>query len=249
MTAPGWLTARPIAHRGLHDARQGVIENTRPAFAAAVAHGFAIECDVQLMRDGEAVVHHDFELGRLTEGSGRLDRMSAAELRDVRFRQGEGRIEPLADILRFIAGRVTLVVEIKSAFDGDLRLTRRTAQVVQAAGGPVALKSFDPNIVAALRMLAPDVPRGIIAERHYEGEEWAALDAARRDTLSRLGHLPETMPDFISYRINDLAESIGFLHETASGLPIMSWTVRTPEQRMVAERAGAQIVFEGFVPV
>jgi glycerophosphoryl diester phosphodiesterase len=248
MTAPGWLTARPIAHRGLHDARQGVIENTRPAFAAAVAHGFAIECDVQLTRDGEAVVHHDFELGRLTEGSGRLERMSAAELRVIRFRQGEGRIEPLADILRFIDGRVTLVVEIKSAFDGDLRLTRRTAEIVQAASGPVALKSFDPNIVAALRMLAPDVPRGIIAERHYEGEEWTALDAARRDSLSRLAHLPETMPDFISYRINDLAESIGFLRETAPGLPIMSWTVRTPEQRAVAERLGAQIVFEGFVP-
>jgi glycerophosphoryl diester phosphodiesterase len=245
MTAPGWLTARPIAHRGLHDVRQGVIENTRPAFAAAVEHGFAIECDVQLTRDGEAVVHHDFELGRLTEGSGRLDRMSAAE---VRFRQGEGRIEPLADILRFINGRVTLVIEIKSAFGGDLRLTRRTAGIVQAAGGPVALKSFDPNVVAALRMLAPDVPRGIIAERHYDDEEWAALDAARRDALSRLGHLPETMPNFISYRINDLAESIGFLRETAPGLPIMSWTVRTPEQRMVAERVGAQIVFEGFVP-
>jgi glycerophosphoryl diester phosphodiesterase len=248
MTAPGWITARPIAHRGLHDARQNVIENTRPAFAAAVAHGFAIECDVQLSRDGEAVVHHDFELGRLTEGSGRLDRMSATELRTVRFRHGEGRIEPLADMLRFIAGRVPVIVEIKSAFDGDLRLTRRVVGVVLAAGGPVALKSFDPNIVAALRMLAPDVPRGIIAERHYADGEWAQLPPALRDSMASLAHLPETMPDFISYRINDLAESIGFLRETAPGLPLMSWTVRTPEQRAVAERLGVQIVFEGFVP-
>jgi len=248
MTAPGWITARPIAHRGLHDARRNVIENTRPAFAAAVAHGFAIECDVQLSRDGEAVVHHDFELGRLTEGSGRLDRLSAAELAAVRFRHGEGCIEPLADMLRFVAGRVTVVVEIKSAFDGDLRLTRRVAEIVQAVGWPVALKSFDPNIVAALRMLAPDVPRGIIAERHYADEEWARLPPALRDNLSRLAHLPETMPDFISYRINDLGESIDFLRETAPGLPLMSWTVRTPEQRAVAERLGAQMVFEGFVP-
>jgi hypothetical protein len=63
-----------------------------------------------------------------------------------------------------------------------------------------------------------------------------------------MAHLPETMPDFISYRINDLAESIDFIREAAPGLPLMTWTVRQPEQRAVAQRLGAQIVFEGFVP-
>jgi glycerophosphoryl diester phosphodiesterase len=248
MAAPGWLTARPIAHRGLHDSSKGIAENTRDAFAAAIAHGFAIECDVQLTRDGEAVVHHDFELGRLTVGSGRLDQISAADLRQVPFRQGEGRIEPLVDLLAFVAGRATVVVEIKSAFTGDLRLARRTVAVVRAAGGPVAVKSFDPNIVAALRMLAPEVPRGIVAERHYDHEEWAVLPPGLRESLSQLTHLPETDPDFISYRVNDLPESVGFLHETAPGLPIMSWTVRTPEQRAIADRLADQMVFEGFVP-
>jgi len=43
-----------------------------PAAAqAAVAGNFAIECDIQLTSDGEAMVHHDDELGRLTEGSAR----------------------------------------------------------------------------------------------------------------------------------------------------------------------------------
>jgi len=72
MRAPDWLTARPVAHRGLHDAARGILENMPAAAQAAVNGNFAIECDIQLTRDGEAMVHHDNALGRLTEGSGAL---------------------------------------------------------------------------------------------------------------------------------------------------------------------------------
>ena len=79
-----WLTARPIAHRGLHDAAAGVIENTASAFNAAIAGGYGIECDLQLSGDGEAMVHHDPVLGRLTEGDTWLADMTAAEIKAVR---------------------------------------------------------------------------------------------------------------------------------------------------------------------
>ena len=78
-----WLTARPIAHRGLHDAATGVIENTASAFAAAIAGGYGIETDLQISSDGEAMVHHDFALGRLTLGSRLLAAMTAAGLKEV----------------------------------------------------------------------------------------------------------------------------------------------------------------------
>ena len=70
MRAPDWLTARPVAHRGLHDVARGIIENMPGAAAAAIAGHFGIECDIQLTADGVAMVHHDDELGRLTDGSG-----------------------------------------------------------------------------------------------------------------------------------------------------------------------------------
>ena len=76
-----WLTARPFAHRGLHDAASGVIENTAGAVRAALLADYGIETDLQISADGEAMVHHDPELGRLTEGSGRLDQMTAAALK------------------------------------------------------------------------------------------------------------------------------------------------------------------------
>ena len=72
MSAPAWLTARPIAHRGVHDAAKGLAENSIGAAEAAIAGGFAIECDVQLSRDGEAMVFHDDNLRRLTRARGAL---------------------------------------------------------------------------------------------------------------------------------------------------------------------------------
>src|SRR4051794_18365207 len=80
MRAPDWLTARPVAHRGLHDRARGIIENMPSACAAAVAGNFAIEVDIQVTSDGEAMVHHDDELGRLTDGEGALKDKTAAQL-------------------------------------------------------------------------------------------------------------------------------------------------------------------------
>ena len=81
MRAPDWLTARPVAHRGLHDGAHGIIENTASAAAAAIAGRYGIEADLQISADGEAMVHHDDALGRLTDGAGTLRDMSAAALR------------------------------------------------------------------------------------------------------------------------------------------------------------------------
>src|ERR1035437_9388254 len=84
--APDWLTARPVAHRGLHDRARGIIENMPGAAQAAISGNFGIECDIQISADGEAMVHHDDALGRLTEGSGALRDMTAADLKAVRFK-------------------------------------------------------------------------------------------------------------------------------------------------------------------
>ena len=140
-----WLTARPIAHRGLHDAAAGTVENTAGAFAAAVAANYGIECDLQVSADGEAMVHHDDALGRLTEGSGRLAEMSAAALKAVRFKASGDRMLTLSELCELIAGRVTLLLELKSRFDGDRRLAQRAAAVLRDYAGPVAAMSFDPD--------------------------------------------------------------------------------------------------------
>src|SRR3954468_575944 len=127
MRAPDWLTARPAAHRGLHDRARGIVENMPAAASAAVAGNFAIECDIQLTADGEAMVHHDDALGRLTEGSGALLGKTSAELKQIAFRDTPERMMTLADLCNLVAGRVPLLIEVKTHFDGDRSLVRRMA--------------------------------------------------------------------------------------------------------------------------
>src|SRR5215470_3446904 len=114
MRAPAWLTARPVAHRGLHDISHGIVENMPGAVRAAIAGNFAIEVDIQLTADGEAMVHHDDALGRLTEGSGALLQKTAAALKAVKFKNTDERMMSLSDLCALVAGRVPLVIEVKS---------------------------------------------------------------------------------------------------------------------------------------
>ena len=248
MSGLAWLTARPVAHRGLHDAAAGVIENTRSAVAAAVAAGFGIEVDLQVTADDDAVVHHDEVLGRLTEGSGRLAAMTAAQLQRVRFKTTTDAMMTLADLLDLVAGRATLVIELKSHFDGDLRLVRRAAELLARYDGPVAAMSFDPVQVAALRQMAPRLTRGVVASRRYDDEEWAGLSTGQKRAMAHLLHWPSTRPQFVAYHVRDLPAPGPSVARALFGVPLLTWTVRSPEDRSRATQHADQMIFEGFRP-
>jgi len=246
--APDWLTARPVAHRGLHDVARGIIENMPAAALAAVNANFAIECDIQLSADGEAMVHHDDALGRLTEGSGALRGKTAAELKAVRFKNTDERMITLGDLCTLVAGRVPLVIEVKSHFDGDRKLVARMAEVLAAYSGPAVGMSFDPDQVMALRQLMPSRPRGIVAEREYTEDEWPEASAEQRRGMTHLRHAFRTRPHFVAYWVDELPATAPWIARNIFGLPLLTWTVRTPEQRARAARYADQMIFEGFVP-
>ena len=241
-----WLTARPVAHRGLHDAAAGVIENTASAFSAAIAAGYGLETDLQVSADGEAFVYHDDALGRLTEGSARLAAMTAAEIDAVRFKASADRIMTLGDLCDLVAGRATLVIELKSHFDGDTRLCERAAKVLAGYAGPVAVMSFDPVQVAAIRQVAPGLARGIVAERHYRA--WGNLKPAEQRRLAYFLHASRTRPQFIAYAVKDLPAPLPLIARNLFGLPLLAWTVRSEEDRRRAARWADQIIFEGLRP-
>jgi glycerophosphoryl diester phosphodiesterase len=246
MAGLDWLIARPIAHRGLHGA--GIVENTASAFTAAIAGGYGIECDLQISADGEAMVHHDDALGRLTEGSGRLAEMSTAAIQAVRFKDCADHILTLGELCKLVAGRVPLLLELKSRFDGDLRLAHRVPEVLQRYAGPVAAMSFDPDLIAALRQATPALTRGMVAERHYAEPEWAALPAARKRQMAWFTHAPHTRPQFIAYSVHDLPAVVPLIARKMFGLPLLTWTVRTDADRRRAAAYVDQIIFEGWRP-
>lgn len=243
-----WLTARPIAHRGLHDAAAGVVENTATAFKAAIAGGFGIETDLQISADGEAMVHHDDAFGRLTEGSAYLAQMNAADIKAVRFQATADRVLTLNELCELVAGRVPLVIELKSRFDGDMRLVARAAEVLAGYGGPVALMSFDPAPIARLREIAPALTRGIVAERHYTHHEWDALSGLEKFRLAFLLHAPQTRPQFLAYSVKDLPAVAPLAARHVFRLPLLTWTVRSEADRSRSGRWADQMIFEGFRP-
>ncbi|MFN3688341.1 glycerophosphodiester phosphodiesterase family protein [Salinarimonas sp.] len=247
--APDWLVARPVAHRGLHERAAGRVENTLGAARAAIAHGFSIECDVQISADGEAMVFHDDDLARLVGREGLVREVAAERLAATALLDAGGETIPrLSDLLETVAGRVPLVVEIKSRFDGDMRLVHRTLALAQAYSGPIALKSFDPAIVAEIRRLAPQRVRGIVAEARYDHREWDGLTSETKRALASLDHVRETQPHFLSWGVRDLPHAAPFLLRALAELPVMVWTVRDADARARAQAHADQMVFEGFVP-
>ena len=248
MAGLDWLTARPIAHRGLHDAAADVIENTASAFSAAIAGNYGIETDLQISADGEAMVHHDDALGRLTEGSGRLADMTAAEIKKVRFQRSADRILTLAELCELVGGRVTLLLELKSRFDDERRLVQRAAALLANYAGPVAVMSFDPALIEALRVIAPGLPRGIVAERYYGHRDWDRFPRSAKRRMAFFLHANRTRPHFIAYAVSDLPAAAPLIARAIFGLPLLTWTVRSEDDRRRAARWADQIIFEGWRP-
>jgi len=226
MRASAWLTARPIAHRGLHDRARGIVENMPGAALAAVAGNFSIECDIQLSADGEAMVHHDDALGRLTEGSGALTELTLQALKAVRFKDTAERMMTLGDLCALVSGRVGIVIEVKSHFDGDRKLVTRMAEVLGRYLGPVAGMSFDPDQVLAMREAMPELTRGIVAQRVYNEADWREATAEQRRHMLHLSHALHSRPHFVAYSVNDLPAPAPWIARHVFGLPAHAGAAR-----------------------
>jgi glycerophosphoryl diester phosphodiesterase len=243
-----WLTARPIAHRGLHDSENGITENTAAAARAAIAAGYGIEVDLQVSADGEAMVHHDAELGRLTDGEGRLDQTSAAALKRVAFRGGNERMLTLGELCDLVGGRVALLPELKSRFDGDGRLPGRVATVLGGYRGPAAPMSFDPRQLQVLRQKAPRLPRGIVAAQYRPHPYWDQMPPWLRYGMGSLLPALTARPHFVAYAVDNLPALAPTLARHILRLPLLTWVVRTDIERRRAWRWADQMIFESFRP-
>jgi glycerophosphoryl diester phosphodiesterase len=242
-----WLIARPVAHRGFHDRAAGRLENTLAAAIAAVERGFAIECDLQLTADERVIVFHDDTLDRLTVATGPVHRLTLSELREIPLRDSEDRIPTLQELLETVGGKVPLVIELKSQFIGDRRLERRVAEALAGYAGHLAVMSFDPASMQAMRTLAPHLPRGMIADRFDNPRERERNPPLKRLALRHLLFAPLVRPQFVAYHVGSLPANAPLLLRHL-GLKLLTWTVRTEADRETARRWADQMIFEGFDP-
>ena len=144
----------------------------------------------------------------------------------MRLRGGDT-IATLPQFLTLLDSATPLVCEIKSRFDGDLRLAERVAACAAAYDGPICIESFDPAVVAHLRANGASlgiahVPLGMVAQANYDIHdcEWSHLDAAQKRALAQFLHFEQTRPDFLSYGLRDLPHAVPHLCRVGIGMPV-----------------------------
>lgn len=241
---------RPIAHRGLHNAAAGIIENTAAAFAAAIDKGYGIECDLRPASDGTPFVFHDAEFSRLIDAPGRVDATAPAAITSMTYRGSPERVLSFAEFLDLVAGRVPLLVEIKSDWSPpSASFLQAIAASVSAYKGPLALMSFDPEVMTIIKGLAPGVPRGIVSGL-YSGKGWwpEKIDEERAFRLSHLLETGPVEPQFFSYDVRALPTPVTRFVREVMRIPVMTWTVRTRSDLQKAGQWADGITFEGFEP-
>jgi glycerophosphoryl diester phosphodiesterase len=226
------LIARPFAHRGLHG--PGRIENSRAAFAAAIAAGSGIELDVQASADGQAMVFHDADLARLADARGALAAWSAAELGRFRLSGSDETIPALAEILGLIGGRVPLLIEVKAPKRAVGALCRSVAAALRTYIGAVGVMSFNPEVGHWFARHAPARLRGLVVSEQGKG---------LRGLVERPLALWRSRADFLAYDLRDLPSRFAQARR-ANGMPVLTWTVRTMADRARAAEHASQIIYE-----
>ena len=232
-----WLSNCAYAHRGLHSS--GVPENSPSAFAAAIAKGMGIECDVQRSGDGRAIIFHDKDLARLTGEQGLLADHSAEELTRIVLSGSSDTIPTLRQMLDQVGGKVPLLIEIKSARGTSRRTSALCLAVrrdLEGYLGPHAVMSFDPRIVRWFADHSPLTTRGLVVTEEND----KALAGMIRRRLS----LWHARPDFLAYDIRDLPSRFA-AGQRRRGLPLLTWTVRSAEHRERAAKYCDAPIAEG----
>lgn len=235
------------AHRGLYDKAAGIPENSLSAFSRAVAHGFGVELDVHLLRDGTLAVFHDSDIRRMTGRAGYLEDLSAEELGDYPL-DGTGETIPqFCDVLALFEDTgLPIIVELKSFRDNYAALTERTMRELDKFRVVYCVESFDPRCVAWVRKHRPEVIRGQLSQNFLKDRGKLSLPMAFATThlLSNI----MVQPDFVAYRFKDRKKWAPRLCHRIYGAQRVYWTIRSKEELSIAESDGAIAIFEHFLP-
>lgn len=236
----GWS----YAHRGLHDEEKP--ENSMAAFRAALEHGYGIEFDLHLLKDGNLGVMHDSALLRTTGREGRMEELTTEDLKNYHLGGTEETIPEFRQVLELFDGQAPLIIELKSVDNNYARLTETACAMLEGYSGPYCLESFDPRCIRWLRKNRPELIRGQLAENSM-GLKGAYPWLLRFVTTNHLENFL-TLPDFIAYRYADRKTLSNAICRGLWKIQGVSWTIRTQQEYDTAVREGWLPIFENFLP-
>ncbi|MFT6556607.1 MAG: glycerophosphoryl diester phosphodiesterase [Sneathiella sp.] len=240
-TLPDWLTAIPIAHRGLHDAQSGAEENSLTAFKNAMDAGLAIELDVHLSADLIPFVFHDATLSRMTADSRSIAEVSSAELHRLRLNGSHDTIPSLKEVLALVNGAVPLVIELKRSPIDNLLLAAKVWDCLKDYSGAFCIQSFDPNILKWFRLNAPNVIRGQLAMKHPPAHVSFFKKIMMRYLLTNF----ISRPHYIGYDVKDISYWV-VKSALKHNMKLLAWTVQTEDHLAIAKKRADNIIFESL---
>jgi glycerophosphoryl diester phosphodiesterase len=224
----GFLARTPYAHRGLHGTR--LVENSRAAVEAAVEAGYGVEVDAHLSLDGAAFVIHDPTLERLTESQGEIRRFASRDLSAVKLKRCDETLPRLEEILAIVNGRVPILIELKPVKNHVLQLCVAVRHALASYRGQAAVMSFNGDVSRWFEHYGEHIPRGLIMSGQKD------VDDLRTNAW-------RARAEFLAIDIRDLPRGIA-ARQRRRGVPVLSWTVRNPEQQAIAEKHADQVIFE-----
>lgn len=163
-----------IAHRGYSSLYP---ENTMHAFKEAVVTGAdGIELDVQLSKDGELVIYHDYDISHNTDGKGRIDEYTAAELSAIEVHAGKldiagETIPTLRRYFEFIKDKKVFTnIELKNTEVPNSGMEEKLIALIDEFGlrDRVLFSSFNHRSLKKLMSLAPDIGCACLVSAHLE---------------------------------------------------------------------------------
>jgi len=237
-----WLTERPFAHRGLHDSARP--ENSLAAIEAALAAGYPVEIDVQVTADNKAAVFHDYYLKRMTGQEGGMQHLPSSRLAEMRLADTSESIPLLEDVLDLVAGRETLLVEIKNpAGPGALEAT--VDKLLRPYQGPIAIQSFNTLTLNWFARHSPTLLRGHLSCSYDTDQRLAGW---QKILLRHYAGIWLSRPHFIAHNFRDLPEVVPTILRRVFRLPLLGWTARTASEYQSARERTDNVIFEGFRP-
>lgn len=232
-----WLLDTPIAHRGLHD--DNYPENSMPAYQAAIDHGFNIEIDVHLTKDGHIVVFHDDNLKRVCGVDKKVKDCTLEELKTYRLKGTEYTIPTFDEFLALVDGKVGVLCEIKGVIPWELGIAKATVERLKTYKGNIALQSFNFGAV-------------IYCRRHDDVHAYGQLCTWGGDKINHwvdwLGKLIAckfSKPLFVAYDIRNAVKAKKYLDKAkADGKKLLCWTINSADKLALARKIADNVIFE-----
>lgn len=233
-----FLSRDLIAHRGYHNNKKGIPENSVLAFKKAIDNNYLIELDVRLTKDQKLVVFHDDNLKRVCGVNKKVKDLTYKELLKYNLFDTTLKVPLFSDVIKLVNGRVPILIETKYHNRYGV-LEKILINELSNYKGLYAIQSFYPMTLLWLKRNTKDIPIGLLSSNFKN--DLNLLKSIIGKTLI-LDLFFKT--DFISYDVKGLPNN--YLSYKRNKKKIVIWTIKNKKDYDLARQYTDSLICENF---